>query len=80
MTTKRKKKQVPLERAAELIEEIAERVETQNYASDIQVIISTVGQALLEIRHLDGLRLINRIGLLLNTENDKNRLSNPEAM
>ena len=71
MTTKSKKKQVPLEHTAELIEEIARRVERQNYAFDIQVAISTVGQALVEIRHLDGLNLINRIGLLTSTENRK---------
>lgn len=70
MATKRKK-QVPLVHAAKLIEEIAKRVETQNYAFDIQVNISTVGQALLEIRHLDGLILINRVALLLNTQNGK---------
>jgi hypothetical protein len=71
VTTKRKKKQIPFEHVAELIEEIAKRVETQNYAFDIQITISAVGQVLLEIRHLDGMRLINRIGLLLNTKNGK---------
>ena len=71
MATKRKKKQVPLEHAAKLIKEIAKRVETQNYTSEIQVTISAVGEMLIEIRHLDGLELINRIGLLLNTENGK---------
>jgi hypothetical protein len=71
VATKRKKKQIPLEHAAKLIEEIAKRVETLNYAFDIQVTISAVGQTLLEIQHLDGLRLINRIALLLNTGNGK---------
>lgn len=71
MTTKRKKNHVSPEHAAELIEEIAKRVETQNYAFDIQVAISTVGQALVELRHVDGLRLINRIGQLLSAENSK---------
>lgn len=71
MATKRRKKQIPLEHAAKLIEEIAERVETLNYAFDIQVTISAVEQVLIEIRHLHGLKLINRIGLLLNTKNGK---------
>jgi hypothetical protein len=71
MTTKRKKNQVSHEHVAELIEEIAKRVETQNYDFDIQVAISTVGQALVELRHADGLRLINRIGHLLTAQNSK---------
>ena len=71
MTTKRKKNQVSPEHAAELIEEIAKRVETQNYAFDIQVAISTVSQALVELRHVDGLRLITRIEQLLSAKHSK---------
>jgi hypothetical protein len=71
MATKRKKKQVPPEQVAQLIEEIAKRVETLNYSSDVQVSISAVGEMLTEIHHPDGLKLVNRIGLLLTTENGK---------
>lgn len=71
MGTKRKKKQISLEHAAKLIEEIAKRVETQNDSFDIQVTISAVEQVLIEMRHLDGLKLVNRIGLLLITKNGK---------
>lgn len=71
MAIKHLKKPIPLEEVARLIEEIAERVETKNYAFDNQVAASAVGQALLEMRHLDGVKLINHIALLLNTENGK---------
>jgi hypothetical protein len=54
-----------------LIEEVAERVETLNYAFDVQVTISAIGQVLTEIRHPHGLKLINRVGLLLSTKNGK---------
>jgi len=53
--------------------------ETHNYTFDIQVPIAAVGQVLIEIRHLNGLELINRIGLLLNTENGKATSNATEA-
>jgi hypothetical protein len=66
---KKRKKQLTGEELATLIEEIAERVANEDYSFDIQVTISAAEQALLELRHLDGLKLLSRIALLMSTEN-----------
>jgi hypothetical protein len=66
---KKRKPQLTGEELATLIVEIAERVANEDYSFDIQVTISTAEQALLELRHLDGLKLLSRIALLMSTEN-----------
>lgn len=69
-----KKKKVPSltrEETAALINEIAERVAKGDRSFDLQIPIVKAEQALAELRHLDGLKLLNRIGLLLITLNGK---------
>jgi hypothetical protein len=66
---KKRKQQLTREEIATLIEEIAERVANENFSFDIQVTISAAEQALVELRHVEGLKILIRIGLLMSTKN-----------
>ena len=53
---------------AELIEGIAERVESRDLSFSIQLEIQTASEELLDRRHIEGLKLLNRMGLLQSVE------------
>ncbi len=49
---------------AGLIEDVADRVQRNDLAYGIQVLISEAQFELLELQHIEGIQLLNRIGLL----------------
>jgi len=71
MSKKRKGYSLTREETATLIDEIAERIANGDRSFDLQLPLQQALEALVEIRHVDGLKLLNRIALLLNTESGK---------
>jgi hypothetical protein len=69
MGRRRKPQSMTHEEIATVIEEVADYVANRDYSFDTQILISTAQQALAELRHLEGMQLLNRISLLLLTEN-----------
>lgn len=69
MGRKRKGASMTREEAATLIEAVSARIASRDQAFDIQLQLTTAGEALLELKHVEGLKLLNRIGLLLITQN-----------
>lgn len=61
------------EETANLLEEIAEHIRKGTGSFDLQLPISQAQAVMLELGHMDGLKLLNRIALLLLT---KGRLGN----
>lgn len=71
MNKKVKKRPVTPEEVANLIDQIAEEIKNGNRSFDIQLPLSEAEKALAKLRHLEGIKLLNRIGLLLLNENRK---------
>ena len=69
--SKKKAQSLTREETAALIDEIAERIEKGDRSFDLQIPITKAQQALIELRNLDGLELLNRIGLLLTAHDGK---------
>lgn len=64
MGRKRKGASMTREEVAALIEDIADRIASGDQSFEIQLPITTAQEALLELRHIEGLKLLNRVGLL----------------
>jgi hypothetical protein len=69
MRRRRKKQPVSREETAALIEQIAERIANGDRSFDLQLPMTTAQQRLVELRDVEGSLLLNRISLLLLTEN-----------
>ena len=69
MSRKRRGASMTREEVAVLIEDIADRIASGDQSFDIQLSITTAQEALFELRHIDGLKLLNCVGLLHLTQN-----------
>ncbi len=74
MFTGRKGHYTTSEETANLLEEIAGRLRDGERSFELQLPISQAQTMMLEMNHMDGLRLLNRISLLLLTKNKKNNV------
>ena len=63
---------LPHEELASTIEALADRIAEGDRSFELQVLIQTIEGALLELENTDGLILLNRIGLLLITDDGRN--------
>lgn len=54
-----------------MLEDIAERIADGDRSFDLQVALTQAEAACAKIQNLEGLKLLNRIGLLLSTEGGK---------
>ena len=68
---------MPRETVAQTIEDIADRIANGETTYELHVATSAAEQALLEFEHIEGLRLLNRVGLLLLTNNGTENVRYP---
>lgn len=64
------------EETANLLEEIAKHIIDGDRSFDLQLPITQAQEAMLEMRHMDGMKLLNRIALLLLTSDGKANVGN----
>src|SRR5687767_6830761 len=68
---------MPREIAAQTIEAIAERIANGERSNDLSAAITAAEQAMLDIEHIEGMRLLNRIGLLMVTNSGTENIHYP---
>jgi hypothetical protein len=68
---------MPRESVAQALEQIAERIESGEDSSDLHTTITAAEQELIEFGHMEGMKLLNRIGLLLTTNNGTENIHYP---
>jgi hypothetical protein len=56
---------------AELIEQVADGVARGDWSFGLQMPLTAAERALIDLQHLDGLKLLNRVGILLLTKNGR---------
>jgi len=61
------------EDTANMLENIAERIANGERSFDLQLPITTSQETLIKMRHIEGLKLLNRISLLLNVHDKKGK-------
>lgn len=69
MSRRRKKQPISRDETAALIEQIAERIANGDRSFDLQLPMTAAQQGLVELRDVEGSLQLNRISLLLLTEN-----------
>lgn len=67
----KKRKRLSAEALAHVIEGIAARVESRDESFAVQMEIQSASAELMEMRHVEGLRLLNRVALLQLTAGSK---------
>lgn len=65
---------LPREQIAAVIEEIADGVAEGSLSFHLQLPIVQAQEAMVELRNVDGLKLLNRISMLLLTENREKKM------